>query len=358
MTKLSASRIKTAQSCSWLYHAKYKLKLPDTSNDGASRGTVCHNILELLAKTGRYSYYQTIIKAKDVFAIPSIKRLILLYARNLGVADEENMTLIKSMMLKGILYDFHGKALGKPTRSFSEKHFEITINEGDKKYRINGFIDKLFLYNDSKIAVIRDFKTSKQVFKGKDKTDNLQDLMYSLAVKHLYPKYNQRRTEFLFLKFNLEPDLLGEPGPGVLEMSPLSDEELEGFEYQLSAIQTYLDDFDDEAAVSNFAGSQKYPSDGTFGGPLMCGKDGPKMRRGKPLLDDKGNEIPAYICAFRKPFKYYALYTADNILKKTAFLENKGELVAIQKEGELIKKEEYTGCPYWNRDVVPDEFTL
>ena len=203
MTKLSASRIKTAQSCSWLYYAKYKLKLPDTSNDGASRGTVCHNILELLAAKGRFPYYQQIIKARDVFVIPSIKRLMLAYATALEVADEENHSLIKDMTLKGILYDFHGKDLGKPTHSFSEKHFEITVEDGDKKYRINGFIDKLFLYNDSKIAVVRDFKTSKQVFKGKDRTDNLQDLMYSLAVKLLYPKYHNRKTEFLFLKFEL-----------------------------------------------------------------------------------------------------------------------------------------------------------
>ena len=35
-TKLSASRIKTAQSCSWLYYCKYKLKLPDKGNDGSS----------------------------------------------------------------------------------------------------------------------------------------------------------------------------------------------------------------------------------------------------------------------------------------------------------------------------------
>ena len=32
-TPLSASRIKTAESCSWLYWCKYKLNSPDKSND-------------------------------------------------------------------------------------------------------------------------------------------------------------------------------------------------------------------------------------------------------------------------------------------------------------------------------------
>ena len=45
---LSASRIKTAQSCSWLYWFKYILKAPDKSNDGAKRGTICHLVFELL----------------------------------------------------------------------------------------------------------------------------------------------------------------------------------------------------------------------------------------------------------------------------------------------------------------------
>ena len=46
--KLSASKIKTAEGCSWLYYTKYVLKLPDISNSGASRGTICHLILKIM----------------------------------------------------------------------------------------------------------------------------------------------------------------------------------------------------------------------------------------------------------------------------------------------------------------------
>ena len=72
------------------------------------------------------------------------------------------------------------------------------------RYRL--FIDKLFLYKDKSFALIRDFKSSKQVFKGKEVTDNLQHLMYSLAVKHMYPEFKTRESEFLFLKFDLTKD--------------------------------------------------------------------------------------------------------------------------------------------------------
>ena len=48
--RLSASKIKTLDSCSWLFFSKYHLKVPDTTNDGASRGTIVHLIFELLLK--------------------------------------------------------------------------------------------------------------------------------------------------------------------------------------------------------------------------------------------------------------------------------------------------------------------
>ena len=108
-----------------------------------------------------------------------------------GVDDEENVEMMKDMIFNGLSYDFFGADLGKPTEEYSEKDFDIIKSDGDIKYKIRGFIDKLFLYKRKKFAIIRDFKTSKEVFKGKDRTDNLQDLMYSLAVKNLFPEYSE-----------------------------------------------------------------------------------------------------------------------------------------------------------------------
>ena len=60
--KLSASRIKTAQSCSWIYWSKYKKKMPDTNNDGARRGRICHNVFEHLAKQKTKRSFNKIVK--------------------------------------------------------------------------------------------------------------------------------------------------------------------------------------------------------------------------------------------------------------------------------------------------------
>lgn len=342
---LSASRIKTAQQCSWLYWCKYILKLPDKGNDGASKGWICHLVFEVLGKPKRKSYFDKIIKDKTIFNIESIKRMVKIHARRLGVNNQESLEDMDTMILRGLCYDFFGEGAGEMEESISEKEFNLKINENGVRYNIRGFIDKLFLYKNNQ-AVIRDFKTSKQKFKGKEISDNMQDLMYCLAVKKLHPEYKSL-SEFLFLRFNMEKDIFGAPGDGVIQMKELSDEVLEGFEIELAEIQTYLENFKESQATSNFASKQNYPKDGTFGGPLSCGKDGFKIKKGEPILDESGNPIKAFICAYRKPFDYYVLLDEEGSIKKSVYEDKQEELNETKEKGDTIERRTYTGCPAW-----------
>ena len=120
-TPLSASRIKTAQSCSWLYWSKYKKHLPDKSNDGAKRGSICHLVFEVLGEKRRKKYFDEIIKTQDVFCVPSIKRLILKHAVNYEVDDEENLEMIKDMIFNGLTYDFLEEIQVSPLKSILKK---------------------------------------------------------------------------------------------------------------------------------------------------------------------------------------------------------------------------------------------
>jgi hypothetical protein len=329
---LSASRIKTAQSCSWLYWTQYKLKLPDSSNDGAKRGSICHLIFEVLGEKRRSSHYKAIMKSEDIFIIPSIERLVMKHARKVGVDDEVNIQLIKEMTFNGLSYDFFGQTIGKPTVAVSEQDFDIIQNDGQFKYRIRGFIDKLFLYKKSKFALIRDFKSSKAVFKGKEIDDNLQDLMYSLAVKKLFPEYSRRQSEFVFLKFDLED----ENSDGVIRMEEISDEELLGFESQLTEIQKYFDNFSLKDAVANLAYDQGFPKSGGFAGKLICG-----LGTHKHELKKDGTK--KWHCGFRFPFHFYQI------------LNEEGEVVQSLKEEDFDEEKVppnhtfelkwYSGCP-------------
>jgi len=332
--KLSASRLKTAKTCSWLYWAKYHLKLPDKSNDGASRGSICHLIFECLGHTRHRPKVKKIIRHKDIFIFPSIKRLVYNQANKLNVSDNDNVNLIKEMILAGLSYDFFGSKRTKPTEEHSEYEFDLHIKNEEKDYCIKGFIDKLFLYKKNKSAIIRDFKTSKQVFKGEDETKNLQDYIYCLAVRNLFPEYKNRRSEFLFLKFDLN-------GKGNMTMKKLTDSKLSKFEIDLTKSQVYLENFGEKQARAAYAADKPRPKDGSFTGQIVCG-----FAKYRGQLKKDGNLM--WHCVYKFPFDYYALCDEEGKIIKTAFPENYYLLTQQRKGNQIIKKMHYQGCPRWN----------
>jgi ATP-dependent helicase/DNAse subunit B len=332
--KLSASRLKTAKTCSWLYWAKYHLKLPDKTNDGAARGSICHLIFECLGNPRHKPKFKKIIKTKDAFSVPSVERLIHKHAIKLGVDDGENIQMVKDMTLAGLEHDFFGAKRGKPTQEHSEYEFDLHIKDEERDYCIKGFIDKLFLYKKNNSAIIRDFKTSKQVFKGEDETKNLQDYIYCLAIRQLFPEYKNRTSEFLFLKFDLQ-------AKGTMKMKKLTASKLKKFEIELTKSQTYLEKFSERQAKGNYAADKPRPKDGSFGGQIVCG-----FAKFRGQLKKDGN--PMWHCVYKFPFDYYALYDKKGRLIKTEFPENYYILTQMRGPNDTIKKMKYEGCPRWN----------
>lgn len=337
---LSASKIKTLQSCSWTYWCNYHLKLPDDGNDGASRGTICHLVFEVLGNKRHHHHFKQLMDDGNVWQDQAIANLIRKNARALNVDDSENLNLINDMIMNGLEYDFyaleeHGE---KPCESISERDFNLVVNEeGEgKKYSIRGFIDKLFLWHKIEKALIRDFKTSKSVFTPYEQDDNVQELMYDLAVKKLYPHIKERQSEFVFLKFDLGNDLFGDTGSGVVKNPPACNNELGGFEYFLTEIQEVTDNFTEEDAKKDLAKNKPWPSkEEGFKGPLNCGfakfpgqlkKDGTKM----------------WHCAYKFAFDYWKLMSEDGKVLKTS---KSDDLIADEEGGEYIEKAHYGGCP-------------
>ena len=336
---LSASRIKTLQTCSWQYWCKYHLKLPDRSNDGSLRGTICHAIFENLGNPRHKKHYTRIIKTQNTYASQPIKRMVEAYAKKHGIDDFENMDLINRMTVEGLNCDFFGSKDGKPTESISEKDFDISVTEGDKNYRILGFIDKLFLFKRRSLAIIRDFKTSKQMFSGKDYTDNIQNLMYCLAVKHLYPDFLKRQMEFLFLKFDCNNE-------GMMRMDNLDEEELEGFEYFLTGVQEIINNFNSDSATKNLAYNKGYLGrDDGFAGRVVCGRasyEG-QLKRDGTLM---------WHCPFKFAKKFYVLTDKDGEVVSSS--EDKKTLEAKKTDKHDIEMRNYDGCPAFSFDKVDD----
>ena len=98
--RLSASKIKTLDTCSWLFFSKYHLKVPDTTNDGACRGTIVHLIFELLLKPKHKKKYFAKLKKSptSILRIKPVNRLLNKHAKRLNVNDKDNMALIYQML--------------------------------------------------------------------------------------------------------------------------------------------------------------------------------------------------------------------------------------------------------------------
>jgi len=337
---LSASRIKTAKTCSWMYFAKYVMKLPDKSNDGASRGWICHLIFECLGIQRRRKMWKRLIKSGDLFSEPSIKRLCLKHAVKLEVDDEDNMDLIREMTLKGLNFDFEGTSLGAPDEILVEQDFDMEIKEKGKKFRVRGFIDKLFLYKKKKLAIIRDFKSSKRMFEGEEINKNLQDYIYTLVIRRLYPKYTRVMSEFVFLKFDLSH---GRESEGYQPMQLIEINKIDGFEEELDGIQKYLNDFTVEKGKSGYAADKPYGKG--FEGPVVCGRC---KKPGELKLDG----TPKWSCAFKFGFGYYAVMGKDKKVKRSYFLGDYLDGKESLKDGETLERRDYLGCPRFNGNMI------
>ena len=308
--KLSASKIKTLDNCSWLYYSKYILKVPDISNDGASRGTIVHLIFEVLINPRHRKYATKLQEGAEVVAsCEPVRRLIEKHAKRLNVNDDENLSLIYKMVATGLSFDFHCKGSKKLE---AEKNFYI---EG-KDFVINGFIDKTATFK-TKTKIV-DYKSSKSKFGREELENNLQVLMYSLACYKLTSVIPE--VSFLFLRFPRSPE----------QNAPvLQKDELTGFEQYLSGIAEFLSGFNTEDAEANFAvhGRNRW----------LCGSD----------------KEHKWICPARKPFEYYTTVNKKGEITSSSF-----EKIKLNpKKGEKIKENSYEGCPHWNRvaEVDPDD---
>jgi len=326
LVKLSASRIKTLQSCSWTYYCNYNLKLPQKNNSGAMRGTVAHLIFEVLGNPRHDHYIKKIVEDNTCLKQKAIFRLIIKTANKEGLDLDEmvkplkksgqevsNLKCIDEMILVGLKFDFIGdaKLIG------TEWEFDITNKQ--PAYRIGGFIDRIF--KDKKQLVIRDFKSSKLAFKGEELESNIQAMMYSLAVRKKYAKQKEVLVKFLFLRYPDNPER---------ECPHFTEEQLVGFEHYLEYLNGYLTNFDEKKGKSNFAAND-------FAKKWMC-----QTKSG-------------WRCPYLDPIDYKVLLDKDGRIIKSIFADKEFKSSDIKK-GYQIEIRKYEGCPAWKKSENDFDF--
>lgn len=325
--KISASRIKTLQNCSWLYWCQYVMKLPQLTNSGAQKGTVCHSIFELLLNPRHKKHYKAIVKANSLEGSPAVNRLVVKYLKIQKLTAPEEYDLVDEMILTGLKSSFFGK---KGTKLFAPE-FEFNMPNESPQYHINGFIDKWGVDEKNKTVYIYDYKSSKSKFSGEEHTANVQAMMYSLVAKKLYPEH-QPVVIFVFLQYPDEPE----------QTVQFSDETLKGFEHYLESLNGQVNTFSYEDAVANFAYDKKQKGD-TFSGPLLCG-----FCKNKGELKKDGK--PKWACPYKFGFDYFAALNASGGLIKTSFTEEDlWDDHKIKNDIKVIEKRKYAGCPRFSK---------
>jgi hypothetical protein len=355
-TSLSASRIKTALSCSWKYHASYVLKLPDRGNLGSSLGGVTHIVLESLSPEKRRKLVQDIIAQNTFLSFANVKRLAEKNLRKINVLSDENLAKIDAFVLNGLKSDFYGDQAGHgiPVETYTELAF-ASEEDNKKEYKYKGFIDRLFIYADGH-ALIRDYKSSKEVYKGEEATSsNLQASIYALAVKLLFPHVKSISVEFLFLKFDCTLESKWETklyrgsqtkgtyhnGGGKITLHYEEDEIL-GLESYLASVQIYMDLFTEQDAAQNLAANQPPPEDGSFGGSLCCG-----FATYPNQTKKDGN--PMFACSAKFGFEFFEI--SDEKERKASCFLDEEEAFARKYPKDKYKWElkKYDGCPKWKK---------
>jgi hypothetical protein len=302
---LSASRIKTLETCSWVYWNNYHTKVPQSQNDGALRGTICHTVFELLLNKRHLKNYKRIIKKNSIDGDEGVNRLVKKLSVKVKL-DESNYKLLNDMILVGLKNDFFGEGgeIVKP-------EYDFDIKNDEPKYHIRGFIDKPIKIK--KEMHIIDYKSSKYKFRGDDLEANIQAMMYSLASKKLWPKLKPI-VKFLFLRFPKQP----------IQELVFDDNQIKGFEHYLEHINDYVNKFDEESARSNFAVDN-------VKNKWMC-------------------QVGGWKCPYKDPYEYYVK------------VNNKGEVLESSLDGKFkdikgfkVEKRKYEGCPKFN-NITKDEF--
>jgi len=306
---LSASRIKTLETCSWVYWNNYHIKVPQTQNDGSLRGTICHTIFELLLSPKHKNHYNKILKANSITGSKAVTKLVKKLKSKVKL-DESNFEILDQMIMVGLKHDFFGEKDGK----IVSPEYAFEIKNDRPKYHIKGFIDKP-IKSKNKMVII-DYKSSKAKFRGDDLEANIQAMMYSLASKKLWPKLKPI-IRFLFLRFPKQP----------IQELEFTEDQIKGFEHYLEHINDYINKFDESSAKANFAIDNDKSK-------WMCG-------------------IGNWKCPYKDPYDYYVKLNNKNEIVESNFDGNFKNI-----EGFTIEKRKYEGCPRFNTQTpkMKDEF--
>lgn len=337
--RLSPSRVSSYNTCSYSYACSYFYNLPRFDNNGNLVGDLVHRVLENLVKEKHKKTLNELIKKQDPYQVKKIFRLMKLISYETGVdlykgfVNKNKTSLVsnKDLITLCIMNAVNYKEFLPPEgwQVLPEEECVEFKNEKDLRFKILGIIDKTFIWKDDngvvKKVIITDYKTdkSKDKYNPNKLQSNIQVNTYQYFLKKKFPDAEEMKFRFHLLQFDM-----------VVEVEPMENESIEGFEIYLDYCQSFLENFSEEKARANLAKDN--------GGHFLCGKDGFKKLRSGQITEELN-----WKCPYKDPFEYWAI--VDKNLRNIKSSVRKSDLEKIKLEdGQELIKRNYEGCVGWN----------
>lgn len=300
---LSASRLKTFLSCSWIFYCEYILKLPSKTHPKTKLGSLAHTIFEVLQRPRHKKHYDAVLSGKkSIYNSKAISRLVSSYLKKNPDITPILSQDLDSLVLVGLENDFFCK---DSERVLPPEHEFLLDIDG---MLIKGYIDVLAFYKDK--IKIRDYKSQGKRFTEDEMENNIQAGIYQLYANREFKK--PAEVEFVMLR---HPETSRTPNKHLQVVPPYNEDELSGLVQYLKYLDDQVQNFSLEVAADNL----KAQNDTGF-----CKR----------------------VCSFREPMEYYILLDKNGEIVQTSKV--KEDLTA--KEDQKVEKKRYTGCPFFYND--------
>ena len=319
--RISASSIKTLNTCNFLFYYSYLLRGETFLSPKTVLGSCVHEVFEALSNKRHRHLVEELLNQSNpnVFTITPLYKLVTKILKRNKLTDKMWLKDANMLIVNGLREDFYQD---KAISHFKAEH-EFWIKEKDLEVR--GFIDRAAIYPPTEkyplgYVVCRDFKSQKELF-TKDELDfNIQALIYQWA---LY-----RETGLpIFIEFVMLRH-------GIRQIVPWSSEDkIKGTISYLEYVSKYVNAFDIQKAKQNLAADDPNKE-------WLCGK----WAKAKDQLKKDGQ--PYFSCWARWPRTMYSVFKEDGDIKYTT-----DDPSSIKSdEWDNVKSFKFGGCPAFNHE--------
>ncbi len=295
--KVSPSRLKALDLCSYKFYLNEVLKLPETTHPKALVGTLVHAIFEGYLAKKRSKDLELIVTVGwkgPKLTHGRVRRWCQLFSEhhNIPINADEVIDMLDVAFLSI-------KPYYSPTWIYyTEKRYEIDFGD----FIISGVIDLLIETPEG--PVILDLKSQAIRFDKDELKNSYQSISYQLYVWREYKR--AAKVVYVLLR---HPPTSRTPLKHIQETPKPPESAYKGFEMYLKAMYKYMNGFSLEDAHSNFCEKKWF-----------C----------------------EYVCQFKKPFKYNSILNIkDNSVVASYLPGNTPE----PTDEQYVEGREFRGCP-------------